>query len=36
VILQNLGNREFFKRKPEVADPALLTGAAPPPEPVTR
>jgi len=26
---------EFFRRKPEVADPALLTGNAPPPEPVT-
>jgi amino acid transporter len=25
----------FFKRKPEVADPKLLTGEAPPPEPVT-
>jgi hypothetical protein len=26
---------EFFRRKPEVADPALLTRNAPPPEPVT-
>ena len=26
---------EFFRRKPEVADPNLLTGEAAPPEPVT-
>jgi hypothetical protein len=26
---------EFFKRKPEVADPRLLTGEAPPPQAVT-
>jgi amino acid transporter len=35
MILQNWGSPDFFKRKTEVADPALLTGAAPPPQPVT-
>jgi hypothetical protein len=36
MIWWNVVAPAFFERKPEVADPALLTGHAPPPEPVTR
>ncbi len=35
MLLWNGKASEFFKRKPEVADPRLLTGEAPPPEAVT-
>jgi amino acid transporter len=36
MIWWNVVAPAFFERKPEVADPALLIGHAPPPEPVTR
>jgi hypothetical protein len=36
MIWWNVVAPAFFERKPEVADPALLTGHALPPEPVTR